>query len=385
MKTRKYIFTIIFCLLFVSISAQDFKTVQDGIEYAEVTRGTKEAPIHINLLKLDLKKVRLDVVHALDAAIGLEKTSSIASRHGAFAAINAGFFKMEGLYKGDPAGVLQIDGKLLSESYSNRIALGILNGKEKTEIDFGHLYGNYIAGFGVDSEFTFSGVNRERKDDEIILYTPEFHRTTLTNATGTEIILSKCSRRCEKFEVFESKGSSLIPPDGFVVSIGKNAGEKSNNIIYIIKNEKILSQPAIVENVESQEKSNNLFSKKTEDIVAGVPQLIKNSKIAITWQEEKIGKDFVETRHPRTAVAKLKDGKFLMVTVDGRQAGFSVGMNLNELAEFLLEIGATDAMNLDGGGSTTMFLDGKIINKPSDKEGERSVSDAILVRLRNKK
>jgi exopolysaccharide biosynthesis protein len=119
-----------------------------------------------------------------------------------------------------------------------------------------------------------------------------------------------------------------------------------------------------------------------EDITNGVPQLIKNGKIDITWEREKANKAFVETRHPRTAVAKMKDGKFLMITVDGRQPGVSVGMNLNELAEYLLSLGAVDAMNLDGGGSTTMFLDGKVVNTPSDKEGERKVGDAILVTLR---
>lgn len=124
--------------------------------------------------------------------------------------------------------------------------------------------------------------------------------------------------------------------------------------------------------------------KRAEDIVAGVPQLIKNGKISITWEQEKSSKAFVETRHPRTAVAKLKDGKFLMVTVDGRQPGASVGMSLPELAEMLLEFGATDAMNLDGGGSTAMFLNGRIVNQPSDKEGERKVSDAILVTPRKK-
>jgi exopolysaccharide biosynthesis protein len=71
-----------------------------------------------------------------------------------------------------------------------------------------------------------------------------------------------------------------------------------------------------------------------------------------------------------------------MISVDGRQPGVSVGMNLNELAEYLLSLGAVDAMNLDGGGSTTMFLDGKVVNTPSDKEGERKVGDAILVTLR---
>jgi len=121
-----------------------------------------------------------------------------------------------------------------------------------------------------------------------------------------------------------------------------------------------------------------------EDAVAGVPQLIKNCKIDITWEQEKTTKAFVETRHPRTAVAKLKDGKFLMITVDGRSES-SGGIGLQDLAEYLLSLGATDAMNLDGGGSTTMFLDGKVVNHPSDKEGERKVGDAILVNLRKKK
>jgi exopolysaccharide biosynthesis protein len=115
-----------------------------------------------------------------------------------------------------------------------------------------------------------------------------------------------------------------------------------------------------------------------EDIVGGVPQLIKNGKVDVTWEQEKTTKAFVETRHPRTAVAKLKDGKFLMITVDGRSES-SGGISLYDLAALLLELGATDAMNLDGGGSTTMFLDGKVVNHPSDKEGERKVSDAILV------
>jgi len=122
----------------------------------------------------------------------------------------------------------------------------------------------------------------------------------------------------------------------------------------------------------------------SDDIIGGRPLLIKEGKVDITWEQEKVSKEFVETRHPRTAVAKMKDGKFLMVTVDGRQPGVSVGMNLYELADYLLALGAHDAMNLDGGGSTTMFLDGKVVNMPSDKEGERKVGDAILVTLRKK-
>src|SRR5690349_12657362 len=120
-------------LLFVSINAQDFKIVQDGIEYAEMTREIDKLPVKMNLLRLDLTKVRLDVVHAMDSAIGLEKTSSIALRHGAFAAINAGFFRLDtSIFAGDAAGLLVIDRKLLSESFNNRIALSIENANKAT-------------------------------------------------------------------------------------------------------------------------------------------------------------------------------------------------------------------------------------------------------------
>jgi exopolysaccharide biosynthesis protein len=377
MKKLNHLLPLILLLLCVSNSAQDFKTVQDGIEYAEVTRGTKEEPVRMNLLKLDLKKVRLDVVHALDAAIGLEKTSSIASRHGAFAAINAGFFKMEGLYKGDAAGVLQIDGEILSESYANRTAILINNGSIISDVVFSKLNTTIPILFKKQYREAL-GINRPRGENDFVIYTPTFHRTTLTDSKGIEFVVKKG----KVVAINKGAGSSIIPSEGFVLSFSGNQLEKNFGIPPKIGERISYSGVVFDETPELKTLSKEFVP---EDIVAGVPLLIKDGKIAITWQEEKIGKEFVETRHPRTAVAKLKDGKFLMITVDGRQAGYSVGMNLNELAAFLLEIGATDAMNLDGGGSTTMFLDGKLMNKPSDKEGERNVSDAILVTLREKK
>ena len=119
-----------------------------------------------------------------------------------------------------------------------------------------------------------------------------------------------------------------------------------------------------------------------EDATAGVPQIIRDGKLNITILEEKSSKDFSETRHPRTAFAILKDGNVLLAVFDGRQPGHSIGVSLQEMAEILLPLGADVAMNFDGGGSTTMFLDGKIVNKVSDKEGERPVSDALIVTLR---
>jgi len=64
--------------------------------------------------------------------------------------------------------------------------------------------------------------------------------------------------------------------------------------------------------------------------------------------------------------------------VDGRRQD-SVGMSLEELTDFMKALGASDALNLDGGGSTTLVVDGRVVNRPSDKEGERAVSNVLLL------
>jgi exopolysaccharide biosynthesis protein len=102
-------------------------------------------------------------------------------------------------------------------------------------------------------------------------------------------------------------------------------------------------------------------------------------RVDITDRREKMLKTFATDRHPRTAIAALGDRRALLAVVDGRQPALSVGMTLDELARLLIEFGATEAINLDGGGSTTMVVQGQIVNNPSDVSGERPVSDAILV------
>ena len=88
---------------------------------------------------------------------------------------------------------------------------------------------------------------------------------------------------------------------------------------------------------------------------------------------------FVFNRHPRTAVGINQDTtKLFLVTVDGRQVT-SLGMNLYELADLMLQLGVYQGINLDGGGSTTMVVRNEIVNSPSDASGERPVSNALLV------
>lgn len=363
----------VLCVLCVSISAQQWKSVADGVEYAEVRREFSGKSVNINLLRLDLKKVRLDVHHALDAAIGTEKTSSIATRHKAFAAINAGFFRLDTTsFAGDPVGLFMIDGEPLSEAVNDRIQLIISNRSNRSDIQFARMKLLQSVTLGQET-FDVTGVNRERKADDTVIYTPHFGPTTKTGGGGLELVIVKGII----ISALDGLGNAAIPRNGYVISA---SGKFRQSLAAVEGKNGSLRLTRRWEGLPA-ELTRDRFQL---DVVTGVPQLIKNSKIDITWEQEKSSKSFVETRHPRTAVAKLKDGKFLMLTADGRSEQ-SAGLDLYDLAAYFLELGATDAMNLDGGGSTTMFVGGKVVNKPSDKEGERKVGDAILVTLRKKK
>lgn len=120
-KPAHLVFTLcVLCVLCGKTPAQDFKQVHPGVEYAQVERKLGGDPVKINLLKLDLTKVRLDVHHALDKAIGLETTSSIATRKGAVAAINSGFFRLDSsIFAGEPSGFLMVDRRVWSESQND--------------------------------------------------------------------------------------------------------------------------------------------------------------------------------------------------------------------------------------------------------------------------
>jgi hypothetical protein len=243
-------------------------------------------------------------------------------------------------------------------------------------------------------EIHISGFNRERKSGEVILYSADFGATTLTEVPGTDLILTKCTKQreargfwfttCGEHRVHRESRNVPIPKNGYVISFSPDTSQQMK--VYESEMQRFVrrSKPYIwFAPILGLDEDTLLYPQPTTDVIAGVPQLLKNGKIDITWDQEKASKSFVETRHPRTAVAKLKEGRFLMLTADGR-SDESAGLDLYDLAAYMLELGAVDAMNLDGGGSTTMFLDGKVVNKPSDKEGERKIGDAILVTLRKK-
>ncbi|MCD8080177.1 MAG: phosphodiester glycosidase family protein [Bacteroides sp.] len=127
------------------------------------------------------------------------------------------------------------------------------------------------------------------------------------------------------------------------------------------------------------------YKKKKRDVLASGPLLLYNGEVC---DFSGCGKGFVETKHPRSAIARTSSGKILLMTVDGRFPGQAEGISIPELAHLLRVLGATEALNLDGGGSSTLWsseapdngvLNKLCDNKKYDNEGERKVANAICV------
>lgn len=118
---------------------------------------------------------------------------------------------------------------------------------------------------------------------------------------------------------------------------------------------------------------------RARDAVGGAGLLLLNGRELHEWGDEQLSAGFDTTRHPRTMIGVDAAGAIWLVTVDGRQPALSLGMNFAELQTLARRLGLSSALNLDGGGSTTMVVKGSVINHPSDETGPRKVSDAILV------
>src|SRR5690606_33352636 len=114
-------------------------------------------------------------------------------------------------------------------------------------------------------------------------------------------------------------------------------------------------------------------------VMAGSVGLVRNGRIAITAKRDGHNSmNMILRRHPRTLLGTTKDGSLILATIDGRRPGDTIGVNFVEAAQFMRWLGATQAINLDGGGSTAMVVGRKVVNRPSDG-AERAIGDALLV------
>lgn len=368
---RKQIFGILVLLFFQCLIANGCDDlvlsppeVGLGLEYQHWRNGN--IPWSIHILKVDRSRddLKLKAVLAQDKVLGLAQMSSIiASMNFAnekpVAGVNGDFFVIDekNSYRGDPTGIQVSDGEFISEP--SNISFWIdKNGNPNIGAVKSKLRVILPDGDSIDV-----GLNRERKDSEAVIYTSRLGDTTKTNS-GKEFVLECEGNNWNPFQIGKKYigkiveinvlCNTLIKSDKIVLSVGKEILEKFSKL-------RIGDQLEIV--TETQPDLSEAIT-----AIGGSPILIQDGKLMNFDQGD---------RHPRTAIG-WNDKYFFMVVVDGRQPLLSIGMSLKELMELMKDLGCTNALNLDGGGSSTFWLGGRTLNSCSDGK-ERPIANALIL------
>jgi hypothetical protein len=287
--------------------------------------------------------------------------SEIAGRLGAIAAINGNFFSTTG----DPLGCLIIDGDLLSEPDPQRTCAGIT---AAGTLIFDRVQGEMTVAAGGSTQ-PLSGVNRERRADELILYRRAFDETTRTNAFGAEAVIVGGVVTA----VWDLRGNTPIPSDGLVLSGHGRARQ------WILQSLRPGAEVTVQTTVTAA--AGDPRWSQIRHAIGGGPRLLTGGQYAAAQFGglEGFAGILTDRRHPRSAVGVLSDGRIVLLVVDGRRPSHSLGMTLLELAAELRTLGVVDAMNLDGGGSSVLVVGGRPVTVPSEETGERPVADALVV------
>lgn len=325
--------------------------IAPGLIYREFLAGRSAGPVRAHLLEVDFKAgYALRPVLSNDSVAGIEALSEMAARSQAVAMVNGPYY----MRSGEILGLLKIDQTLVSTPDTPRTSFGVLP-DGKIIFDSPAFTGHVE--LPDKTKIPIDGVNRGRGESELILYNTYYAYWTLTVGGGREFLV-RDGRIVD------------IRNDNSVISEGTVVLSASGRQAWLMADLKIGDPLKIVQTLGP------VWDKVTQAVGAG-PCLVKNGEIYMTTLGEEFGSDVAGGRAPRTALGITKDGKALLVVVDGRSRS-SVGYTLLELARFMLEQGAVEAMNLDGGGSSQMIIGSQIVNAPSDGR-ERRLGAGIAV------
>jgi len=326
-------------------------------------RVEAEGPWVIDVLRISRTADRVRLVPTLSqglvrgtATIPAQLPPSTESER-PVAAVNGDFFAMVGEDQGTPRGAHIAGSELVRSGVGGpAVVIGSDGRLAITEVGF-----QGVVTRADGSAFALIGVNQEIPDPGLVLYTPAYGGrsrqvegpTALATTDGLPlrtdgVLMARVVRL--------AYGPVELPP-GHIAVTGLGAGQE------------FLRAVAEGEEIRVSVHSPGLPRWAT-DAISGGPRLLIDGRIVVDDQ----------VRHPRTAIG-YNDREAVIVTVDGRQPGWSVGMTLTELAQLMLRLGCTDAVNLDGGGSTTAWVRGRVSNRPSDGS-LRPVSNGLAVVLR---
>lgn len=383
------------------------KHIAPGITLTQEV-DTATPPAIINVLDVDMTArgvkvgvgIGQDQIYNTDKYHGREDVSQFVRRRHVLAAVNGDFFYFGKVPNGDPLGLAVTDGKLVSEpNTAARSVMGLDPGGKGVSFDIVRFAGAVQAPGG--QQIAVNGVDRPAGSNETILFTPMYGQATTAPAGSTEVVITKANLpvRANKLMqgqvqqvVIGSATPTAIPADGFVLSGAPGAsadflssqvhvGDKISVTLAVAPADSLDAAMQLASGSGANTTANKSaeYWAKTDEAISGGPRLVVNGQIAVDGTAEGFGAGFTDEVNPRTAVGTSKDGKHLLiVTVDGRQS-ISKGVILSDLAAIMLRYGVWNAMNLDGGGSTCMAVNGMIVNSPSGKGLERPVADMLMV------
>jgi len=331
----------------------------EGVEHVVLTRTDPSMVVNVARIAAGAP-VSLRAVLSNDTVAGdeprLETTSRMCARVHCLFGINADF---AGVGTGQPLGAFVTDGELLRSPSNTHHQLSLTGDGRLTDQTFawtGRLVTTDL------KELSFDGVNVDRVPGRIVLYTPAFGPTTGTPSPGVDLVVRVVepagefrlgqTALVEILALNEGAQDGPIPPGGAVLSTDGAGADALRALWMRVSSGAALNRAFL--RVESPD--------AVRESVGGSPILVKDGK---RWFTDP-GDNFTNGRHPRTLVGWKPGGDTLLVTVDGRQPGVSVGMTLHEATDLLIDLGATDGINLDGGGSTTFVRGGSVVNSVSD-------------------
>jgi len=306
----------------------------------------------VNMLEIDAgsKNIHIKPVLSFGQIFGFEKLSSIVQKNKAYAAVNAGFF----YGYGEPAGMVLIDGKIIAKSTGKYPVLIIENGQARLEVMDVSIWVETS-----DKRIEVNNINRQGNTGNIILYTPEYGLDNRVNENNVSVII-KDGYICD---IVNQPGSTPIPENGMLLTyIGYEMEQLKGKLPDIGSTAKVITNPD--------------FSVDANAYECG-SWLLKDGEIVAPDRDEWVGN--LNNLDPRTAVGINSKGKLILLTVDGRQPGYSLGMTAKGLAQLMKDNGIIDAALLDGGASSEMIIDGKIVNSISGSGDEKPLGGALIV------
>ena len=305
----------------------------------------------INIIEIDLNS-HLTVKPALshDLVYGFENLSDIASRKKACAAVNGGFFSEYGF----PSGMVAIDGRLITGSSGKYPVFMISEGKASFRV----FKSEYLLDYG-EGRLKIDRLNTPAGKGESAVYTPDYGSTDRIDMDNFTVTVR--GGVVTKEGIYD--GEVEIPEDGMLITFSAPSEINADSLPFKTGDTlKLVHEPDLPSDVQAYE--------------CGA-WIVKDGEDVVGERDAWVG---VLTNHdPRTAIGIEKNGKVVLITVDGRQPGYSAGMTGEELAGYLLGMGVINAAMLDGGASTEMIVDGKVVNKPSFKGQERPLGGGLLV------